>query len=153
MTTEPSPDDIRAVAQVLAEGLRHNRDLFVAFAGTAQRAAEQIDGVLQALEQLDKPAPPTPPKWTRETAADVFGTIRGHIFETIRGQITAHMTVTGQAPIEIALTTAMREGLLNHAERQVGHEIIPIPDHLFGLPITVDDTIPHDPGFEIRPRR
>lgn len=135
MATDPTAEQLTAIVHTLAQALRHNMELFAVFAHTSQTAAHDIETVLDLLATLDKPTDP------------------GDLFETIRGHVTAHATITGQTPQSIAVATATRDRLDQAARDKIGRDVSPQPDHLLGLPLVVDDTLPADPGFEIHPRR
>ena len=79
--------------------------------------------------------------------------MREDLLSAIRHAADRIELATGCEPDEVALTTAVREYLRRGATYAVGDVPAASIDRLFGMPVVVDDSIPADPGFEVRRAR
>jgi hypothetical protein len=144
-----SRDDLEDILDRFATNLHDIRIVLRSISDAAGTVAEAIEQNLDALSQIDAQAKTDaaqgeqdgPPP--RRVAEDLTMLLREHL--------TSFTTVTGRQPVEVAVTTEYREHLHAAAEEAAGYQLDPESiDRFWGLPVVVDDTIPEQPGFEIR---
>jgi hypothetical protein len=135
-------EDLESILTSFAKNLHEIRLVLRSISDAAGTVAEAIEENLGALQQLETQAEQdsSPPQ---RVAEDLTMLLREHL--------TSFTTVTGRQPVEVAVTTEYREHLHAAAEEAAGYQIDPESiDRFWGLPVVVDDTIPEQPGFEIR---
>jgi hypothetical protein len=137
-----SNDELRELLRRFAGNFNEIRMVLRSIGDAAGTVAEAIDETLATFTELETRSEQDgqPPQ---RVAEDLTMLLREHL--------TSFTTVTGRRPVEVALTTEYREHLHAATEEAAGRKINPDSlDHFWGVPVVIDDSIPAQPGFEIR---